>query len=91
MLVVLALLSQVAGASAAGLSISTEPLTAVTRTYSAPRTCTLTAIGDSYVNKAAAASNFGTATTLLVNDDTNDEFNADRVNDRCFRNSAFAH
>ena len=69
-LVVLALLSQVVGASAASLSISTEPLTAVSRTYGAPRTCTLQALSDSYVNKAAAASNFGTATTLLVNPDT---------------------
>ena len=69
-LVVLVLAAQVGVASAAGLSIDTGGLTVVTRTYGAVRTCTLTAVSDTYVNKALATTNFGTGTTLLLNADT---------------------
>ena len=69
-LIALSAILQVGAASAASITISTGHLTAVTRTYGAQRTCTLTAVADSYANKALAASNFGTGTTLLVNADS---------------------
>jgi hypothetical protein len=69
-LIALTAVTQVGAASAASIVISTGHLTSVTRTYGAPRTCTLTAVADSYVNKALAASNFGTATTLLISADS---------------------
>jgi hypothetical protein len=69
-LVVLVLAAPVGVASAAGLSIATGGLTVVTRTYGPVRTCTLTAVSDTYVNKALATTNFGTGTTLLVNADS---------------------
>lgn len=68
--VALAAVTHVGLASAASVPVTTGPLTAVTRTYGSPRTCTLTAVSDSYVNKAAATTNSGTATTLLVNADS---------------------
>jgi hypothetical protein len=68
--VALAVVCQVGTASAASLSIAAGRLTVVTRTYGAARTCTLTAVSDSYVNKALATTNFGTGTTLLINADT---------------------
>jgi hypothetical protein len=68
--VAIVLAAQFGIASAAGLSIATADLTVVTRAYGASRTCTLTAVSDTYVNKALATTNFGTATTLLVNADT---------------------
>jgi hypothetical protein len=71
-LVVVAVLTvfQVGVASAASITIANGRLTTVTRTYGAAQTCTLTAISDSYVNKALATTNFGTGTTLLVNADS---------------------
>jgi hypothetical protein len=69
-LVVLVLAAQVGVASAASLSIAMGGLTVVTRAYGPVRTCTLTAVSDTYVNKALATTNFGTGTTLLVNADT---------------------
>jgi hypothetical protein len=68
--VALAAVAHVGLASAASVPVTTGPLTVVTRTYGSPRTCTLTAVSDSYVNKAAATTNSGTATTLLVNADS---------------------
>lgn len=68
-LVVLTVL-QAGVASAATLTIANGRLTTVTRTYGAAQTCTLTAISDSYVNKALATTNFGTGTTLLINADS---------------------
>jgi hypothetical protein len=61
---------QVGVASAASITIANGRLTTVTRTYGAAQTCTLTAISDSYVNKALAATNSGTGTTLLINADS---------------------
>jgi hypothetical protein len=61
---------QVGTASAASIAIANGRLTAVTRTYGAPRTCTLTAVSDSYVNKGLTTTNFGTGTTLLLNADS---------------------
>jgi hypothetical protein len=61
---------QVGVASATNFPVSPEDLTSVTRTYGAPRTCTLNAVSDSYVNKALATTNSGTATTLLINADS---------------------
>jgi hypothetical protein len=69
-LIALAALVQGAAASAASLVVSTNHLTAFTRTYGAVRTCTLSAVSDADVNKALATTNFGTATTLLVNADS---------------------
>jgi hypothetical protein len=57
-------------ASAASVPVTAKRLTLVTRTHGAARTCTLPAAADSYVNKAAATSNFGTGTTLIVNADS---------------------
>ena len=69
-LLALLLVVQSGVASAAGIAISAGRLTVVTRTYGAPRTCTLTSVSDSYVNKALATTNNGTGTTLLVNADS---------------------
>jgi len=60
----------VSGASGASLPITAGNLTTVTRTYGASRTCTIGAAADSYANKASAATNFGTGTTLLLNADS---------------------
>jgi len=68
--VVVAIVLQAGTASAAAMTITSGHLTVVTRTYATPRTCTLTATSDSYVNKALATTNFGTGTTLLVNADS---------------------
>jgi hypothetical protein len=64
------LLSAVGVASAAGVALSSAHMTIAMRTYGAARTCTLTATADSYVNKALATTNFGGATTLLINADS---------------------
>jgi hypothetical protein len=56
-------------AAAAQLSLSSAHLTATSKTYGAPVTCTLGAAADSYANKLLAGSNFGTGTTLLVSPD----------------------
>jgi hypothetical protein len=66
---ILAMASQLGGASAATISIDAGGVAAATRTYASPRTCTLTAVADSYVNKSLANTNFGTGTALLVNAD----------------------
>ena len=52
---------------AAALPFSSARLTVVRHTYGVPITCTLAAVADAYVAKELAGSNFGTATTLLVN------------------------
>jgi len=52
---------------AAALGISSAYLTAATRTYGAPVTCTLTAVADSYVDRLLATTNFGTSGVLNVN------------------------
>jgi hypothetical protein len=71
-LIVVAVLTvfQAGLASAASITIANGRLTTVTRTYGAAQTCTLTAISDSYVNKALATTNFATGTTLLINADS---------------------
>jgi hypothetical protein len=55
---------------AASLGLSSARLTAVSKSYSAPVTCTLAASADSYVNKLLATTNFGTSTVLQVNPTT---------------------
>lgn len=52
---------------AAALGISSAYLTAATRLYGAPVTCTLTAVADSYVDSTLATTNFGTSGVLNVN------------------------
>ena len=52
---------------AASLGITSADLTAATRTYGAPVTCTLTAVADSYVDALLATTNFGTSLVLNVN------------------------
>lgn len=54
-------------AQAASLGITSEDLTAATRIYGAPVTCTLTAVADSYVDALLATTNFGTGLSLNVN------------------------
>ena len=54
-------------AHAASLAISSADLTATTRTYGAPVTCTLTAVADSYVDGLLATTNFGSSVVLNVN------------------------
>ncbi|MGH2462975.1 MAG: DNRLRE domain-containing protein [Candidatus Limnocylindria bacterium] len=51
---------------AAALGISSAYLTAATRTYGAPVTCTLTAVADSSVDQLLATTNFGTSGVLNV-------------------------
>ena len=51
---------------AAALGISSAYLTAATRTYGAPVTCTLTAAADSYVDQVLATTNLGTSGLLNV-------------------------
>lgn len=53
-------------AAAAALSISPAYLTAMSKAYGAPVTCTLTAVADASVNSAQANTNFGTNTQLNV-------------------------
>lgn len=69
-LVALLALTGVGLASAASLPVTAGPLTVATRTYGAAQTCTLTAVSDSYVNKAAPTTNSGTATSLILNADS---------------------
>ena len=69
-LAIIAMILHAGTAFAAGVTISTGNLTEDTRIYGAPRTCTLTAVADSYVNKAAANTNSGTAATLILNADS---------------------
>jgi hypothetical protein len=57
-------------AVAAAMAITSADLTASTKSYSAPVTCTLSAVADSYVNKVLAGSNFGTGTSLLISPDS---------------------
>ena len=66
-LAALASLMTLGPASAASLAISSADLTAATRTYGAPVTCTLTAVADSYVDAVLATTNFGTSGVLNVN------------------------
>ena len=54
-------------AQAAALGISSAYLTAATRVYGAPVTCTLAAVADSYVDALLATTNFGTSGVLNVN------------------------
>ena len=67
---VVVVLAQVGTASAANLPLTAKHLTLVTRTYGAARTCTINAVADSYVNKAQAATNFGTLATLILSPDS---------------------
>lgn len=52
---------------AASLGLTSADLTAATRTYGAPVTCTLAAVADSYVDASLATTNFGTNLVLNVN------------------------
>jgi hypothetical protein len=61
----MALLSP-AGAHAAVLPVTSRTLTVHSKAYAAPVTCTLTALADAYVSKPQATTNFGSATTLVV-------------------------
>jgi hypothetical protein len=54
---------------AAALSVTSAKLTAASKSYAAPVTCTLTAIADSYVAKDLAGSNFGTLSSLIISSD----------------------
>jgi hypothetical protein len=64
LLAALASLMSMGPAHAASLAISSADLTAATRSYGAPVTCTLTAVADSYVDAALATTNFGTSSVL---------------------------
>ena len=67
LLAALASVLTVSPGQAASLGITSADLTAATRTYGAPVTCTLTAVADSYVDALLATSNFGTSLVLNVN------------------------
>lgn len=55
---------------AASLGITSADLTAATRAYGSPVTCTLTAVADSYVDALLANTNFGTSGVLNLNPST---------------------
>jgi hypothetical protein len=56
-------------ALASALPVSAANLTAASKAYGAPVTCTLTAVADSYANKALATTNFGTGANVQVSAD----------------------
>jgi hyaluronate lyase len=66
-LAALASVLTVSPGQAASLGITSADLTAATRTYGSPVTCTLTAVADSYVDALLATTNFGTGSVLNVN------------------------
>ena len=53
-------------ALAASLSVTSAKLTAFTKTYGSPVTCTLSAAADAYVDHANQSTNYGSAVTLAV-------------------------
>ena len=67
LLAALASAMTVSPGQAASLGITSADLTAATRIYGAPVTCTVPAVADSYVDASLATTNFGTSLILNVN------------------------